>query len=1514
MKKNYKLLLSFILLFSFFTFKVNAREMTIAELGNLIENEYDGFYAFIIGNYVFTDEHILTTQDIMLASRSIAVEDINGHINTDPIYKEMNIYYIVQEFDSKNNLAWKVSTNLIGSNKITINTKLNINFINYNQLSEGTKFDITLEDEDFNSYISDNLKFTGGNKENSKDLSLNDKRLSGLVFNNNTVNPDEVGNYFSFIINVPNANTKTTVKIDGVESKEYTYSDFKTINGKTALPVVWKLDASALTKTIKVTVDLDGKDLSYDPTSYVINYEDVTYPLNSSAEFNIDIPYEDKVALKDWGYKVLEDQYTLTKSESNIYDLNGTIVRQHTNEGVFAKEGEDAYYFAFTIKLTDYKDDVTITIPAGKNQTKTIKKSDLSVDGSNTVLFKLNNECNVENEDYQCLFVITVDLDGDGKEYVPVDYIIDYKNVLFEEPSPFKIEQPNTEEMEALSLKYAWEKGSDYRSEFTTTDNIVNVTGLIPYVKIIKDENHDFTHLQNHYLAYVITSDKNITDKTTIKFLADGDDDSKEINGTKFTNNKMVILKPLHPDDDRVFEIELDLDGSETKYAPTKLTVDWTNLNLQTASFVTSLNIAPEEEIASFKNLKDLNYDSTLTELNINENTLTGSIKEQPSLILSDDVNTGYYIPLLLTIPADMNDVTLKVSNTNYGKTSKVLTSSNFEDNQIIIFFAINKDKTTNLEFTIDLDGNNHIYNEVTYKLDYSKVTLKDEVKINYDYGLNVNLETKKYYEGDPLEKPEDPSSKKLYHEFAGWYKDNEEFNFEDNNVVTSSLKDITLKAHWLVSTEDLLLDLVNYYNVQETKADLSYNKEEHELLYEILEEQTITINDFKEGIIPKVIKYVMEKDEVASIKLTANSKEVTFTPADLDNVNTKFANFIDEVNTDNKTYLDDLIDKKYEISIEIGDLKSPVDKYKNNNDQNLKIDFTIADHDEVSNEQELLEAINKTSSNNIHSIIITDSFNITNPITISKNVIIKGQNKKLTYTSSSPEPMFKITALDTSIYNLTIKGNESSNSIIEVNDNASLIINDVKIDSNTGLIVKNNGHLNTTKLTYEQETYDKPVVKASKNAKVNIDGGTKSVNYMEVVPYENLSSEEQNESPFSKGDKLVSKPDYNYVHYYTNNKNSIGWYKLSYQANRDITTSLLTFNRYYKIGEEVVPEPPLDFNYLTSYSNSYSNYVIDEWCMNKNGVCAKTGELSIPTSDTYYTAKLKGTLKENVREVSNEEDLKAAIQNENISTVIIKGHIVLNEVLEINHSVYITGLKTGEKTNQGSLEGMIKSTKGNLTIENLTITGKRTTTEETNNIITVLGDRFRIYKVTINANSEFDNAIYISKDNPSNVIYFSNFNSNDNIKTFINFASNIDNTNPGNDNNETRVVGNVFNGSSCTKNHIIMNQITSNSIIGFSQNEFNFANAGDYGLLLNVKEDTSNVEFTIYSVELRKSLHQKFRIGLDVTTNKYSTKGYKFSISNTFSNNLELKYLLDTSTSSVHPNGVEENAIINIK
>ena len=132
MIKKYSKVLLVLVAFFVSLVNVNAVEFTADELADsLKETNPDATYVYVIGEYVFTSEHILTTQDVMLAARSIKVSDRTGETNRDDIYAEMAMWQLDCLFDEDYNISGlKEAVNVFDS-KMEAPEKFDVSYISF---------------------------------------------------------------------------------------------------------------------------------------------------------------------------------------------------------------------------------------------------------------------------------------------------------------------------------------------------------------------------------------------------------------------------------------------------------------------------------------------------------------------------------------------------------------------------------------------------------------------------------------------------------------------------------------------------------------------------------------------------------------------------------------------------------------------------------------------------------------------------------------------------------------------------------------------------------------------------------------------------------------------------------------------------------------------------------------------------------------------------------------------------------------------------------------------------------------------------------------------------------------------------------------------------------------------------------------------------------------------------------------------------------------------------------------
>ena len=129
MKKNIKYLIILLTAFFFSISSCFALEMTLDELGEKIGSKSEEYYAFVIGKYVFTGDHLVSLKDIMLAARTIDVNDQDGWSSEDDIFDEMTIHRLNATFDENYEITgYEIANNVLGTKQLNPDS-INVDYI-----------------------------------------------------------------------------------------------------------------------------------------------------------------------------------------------------------------------------------------------------------------------------------------------------------------------------------------------------------------------------------------------------------------------------------------------------------------------------------------------------------------------------------------------------------------------------------------------------------------------------------------------------------------------------------------------------------------------------------------------------------------------------------------------------------------------------------------------------------------------------------------------------------------------------------------------------------------------------------------------------------------------------------------------------------------------------------------------------------------------------------------------------------------------------------------------------------------------------------------------------------------------------------------------------------------------------------------------------------------------------------------------------------------------------------------
>ncbi len=148
MKKYGKFLMFAVVTFFATTLVAFAKEkVTLTELLEEVD-KYDSSArdVYIVGDYAFTTNHTLKSEDVMLASRSIQVVDKTGRTDADPVFQEMVVQHLTRTKGSGGFSPWSIVQPKVGNEDkkfADLNQEVSVHYINYNLVN-----DITADVED----------------------------------------------------------------------------------------------------------------------------------------------------------------------------------------------------------------------------------------------------------------------------------------------------------------------------------------------------------------------------------------------------------------------------------------------------------------------------------------------------------------------------------------------------------------------------------------------------------------------------------------------------------------------------------------------------------------------------------------------------------------------------------------------------------------------------------------------------------------------------------------------------------------------------------------------------------------------------------------------------------------------------------------------------------------------------------------------------------------------------------------------------------------------------------------------------------------------------------------------------------------------------------------------------------------------------------------------------------------------------------------------------------------------
>ncbi len=746
---------------------------------------------------------------------------------------------------------------------------------------------------------------------------------------------EATGYYLPFVIKTDAGkkaeNTGVTVQFihDGEDSKTLTAENF---DGDDVLYILRHLDKDATDRTFKIVVDMDGTGTDYAPYEITFDWNELKLQERSITSLKLDgASEEDKKQLTAWGYSSSYNKLT-PDGESNSVKLTGTMKEQVINSDAFGKGNETGYYFDFTFEIPDGIDKNNVKIARLNDPTlsgaakKDFETNEWTNDGKLTILFRFPEDPKCEEKDGNCKLYYKVDFDGDGNEYLPTLYTIDYSGVTFKKSSLVVLDSVESTAITEEKWK-GFEEDSNYKVEFDEESSTFKVTGLIT---IFDDDWNDSenpfgTAANDYYLAFKLAKaevDGNDSD-LIVKFLTDGDGHGEEntIGKEDFGNNKSVyVLKYLNPNkeyDNKKFTITIDFDGEDGEaYEPYTITIDWSELDFQYETKVADTIIVDPTATDNTTNrgyisdqnkndVKNYGYDFEnvgsiqIAKDGLSGYKLTGTVKEQDVEKGGFKEPTGYYVPVKIYGPTYANangnhylsqaegrrkwTIFLHDEEGNYREITP--SKEDYDNGYIVVLFKLKK------------DGSDH---KLTYKIDWDgsagKVFLEKEITISYeeefDYQAlntitynykdaegNDQTESTKVYQNEEATLKDINNLNTDYRKFDGWY------NSDNSKVGESTLtinedKDETLTAHWTLDADAFIKAVMEDLNAKEEtseKFNLTMDDATNTITIDV-KDSRVLLSEMNNTNIPGAIAYILQKGEITGITLSTGDKKVEFT------------------------------------------------------------------------------------------------------------------------------------------------------------------------------------------------------------------------------------------------------------------------------------------------------------------------------------------------------------------------------------------------------------------------------------------------------------------------------------------------------------------------------------------------------------------------------------------------------------------------------------------------------------
>ena len=707
---------------------------------------------YVIGSYVFTTKHTLTTQDMMLAALSIDLKDVEGDkVAPSESYNKMTIFKLEREYDDDDEPTgkWKVLGNYVGSDSLKDN-KVEVTYVDYQKVGEEVEEEYSLEvntepTEDMRSALEE-FEY-GVILENQEEIEATPNpldptkiTLTGKVHYipklANWGEAEQTGYYVALELKLPEDLVDTAQWWFSTEPDEKLVHD----NQNYAIKALNK-NVETAEQTFDICVDFDG-DGEADKT-YTFDYSNLEFTgQQSSATVSEKTENQEVLNVYSTALNIKKEDFLTITADNKI---TGTI-RYNPDVTVDAVDKTN-YYIPVVVTIDKaYVDKATFTTVNGdRTKNGTFKDNADSTDKTTlAILFAVKEENDPKT------FTITIDLDGDETNFEPKVYEFDYSEAIFTPEPTASVSENGTEDnqekyAEIMNEQFGFEGNQDTLNVAVDEDK-VTLTGKL--VNKSYSFNGKDTTVDGYYFQYVIEISGDAT-YSSITIPADGKTKTFTYEQYDFRNENgksgIVVLHKLNKEkEEKKFEVTVDLDGDGN--ADKTYTFDYSAVEFDKNSEVKVSSEASKVSTTDKEELVEWGFPETALSLTtIENNVIKGTIPYVEHIsedAFSGEDVTGNYMVYTIEIPNENRDkAQIKLHCTtgaNCQNGWKIIDAEKDSDTSILHSVTIKEDNSIDdIVAYVDLDGfaNNDV---APVALEPEPIYLPYEIRLTFDKDIIV--------------------------------------------------------------------------------------------------------------------------------------------------------------------------------------------------------------------------------------------------------------------------------------------------------------------------------------------------------------------------------------------------------------------------------------------------------------------------------------------------------------------------------------------------------------------------------------------------------------------------------------------------------------------------------------------------------------------------------------------------------------------------------------------------------